>query len=260
MKRQLTTLTLCIGLGGFLASAPVLADNDTTAASLQTLDTIDLLFDRAAMSYHMLQLDNGNPAYKNDINNSLEQLNSLQEDYTATNGNNTKLAKNIASFATEVHSATAGQLLQSKIQAQRLIATLQKNLTNNTNANPDKLVSNSMALAAMLQTITLNYINQVAGTASADDDSNQLIEQFSDKLAQFDPKSEKILAIVPKVKEVKNKWGFIENSVKDASNNPVPFLVYRYSLDTVETLLDIVNLYNMEDETPIAAPTFGAPS
>ncbi|MCG8394133.1 MAG: hypothetical protein MI745_13730 [Pseudomonadales bacterium] len=117
-------------------------------------------------------------------------------------------------------------------------------------------------LAAFLQRMTSEYLNiaaDPAGGMSVGTDEGRL--EFKDAVPQF----EKMLEAARKkhagddamsraLDQVSVKWKFIRESMVKFYENAVPFLIYRYTRQMVDTIDQAINLASSDVEKPTFGP------
>lgn len=280
MKSRILTLSLLLGLGTLGFSTQATAD-DTTA--LRSLKTLSILLDKSSMAYQMFKLDTGNPMYSETIDKSVQRMRAIHDDYQQAaikakqQEDLAKINKNVDTYikglTSNEHKISAGgyeeyavvaEMYANKVTAQDSIADLYTAIKSNNKVTVEPVVQETRDLATQLQTISSLYIEQSASVsgialrAGGNKPLDQMAHEFSTKLAKFDISSDKVIGLNAKVREVKNKWAFIENSLINYKQNTVPFLVYRYADTMVDDLLDIGEMYENRNESQVKAPSIGA--
>jgi hypothetical protein len=289
MKSRIVALVLLLGLGSLSFSSQVLAADTASSANataLRSLNKLSILLDKAAMSYQMFKLDLGNPIYSQAVDKTIDRIRRLHDDYqepvikAKQNKALGALNKDVDTFLRELteneHAIAKGgyeeyavvsDMYTNKVNAQKIISNLYDDLKKKDNVKVEAAVQESRELASLLQTMASNYIEQtasVSGSAlrggSGNKPVDQLAGEFSARLAKFDIHSDTVIGLNTKVREVKNKWTFIKNSMVNFKKNTVPYLVYRYADTMVDDLLDIAELWETRNEAGIQAPAIGGPA
>lgn len=279
MKSRILALTLLLGLGSLGVTTQASADD---ATALRSLNTLSILLDKSSMAYQMFKLDTGNPLYSQTIDKTVQRIRTLHDDYQDAAAK-AKQQKELAAINKDVNDylkglisnehkiaeggyeeyAVVGDMYSNKADAQAAIKKLYAAIKANNGVEVEAAVQETRDLASELQTLSSAYIEQsasVAGNAfraGGNKPLDQLAHEFSSKLAKFDLSSDKVIGLNAKVREVKNKWAFIENSLINFKQNTVPFLIYRYADTMVDDLLDIGQMYESRNETQVKAPAIG---
>lgn len=282
MKSRILTLLLCFGLGSLTVSTTALAADDADA--LRSLNKLSILLDKSIMAYQMSKLDSGNPIYGaavdqttsriRNLRNSYQQpaIQAKQQDELAT------LNKRVGNFLDELaqgekkiasggyeDDAVISDMYADKNAVQDSAQKLSKAIQQTGKVKVDPAVQEVRELAAMLQTMASNYIEQassVSGSAlrgGANRPLDQMSHEFASRLAKLNIKSDKVVGLNDKVRLVKGKWIFIENSMINFKQNTVPYLVYRYADSMVDDLLSIGDMYESRDSVQVQAPDIAPP-
>ncbi|MQX53043.1 hypothetical protein [Alcanivorax sediminis] len=117
-------------------------------------------------------------------------------------------------------------------------------------------------LAAFLQRLSSEYLNLAAdptggaaiGTDEGRLDFKEAVPQFESMLAAAKERHAGDEAMVRALESVSLKWGFVRQSMINFSENAVPYLVYRYTSQMVDTLDQATKLASTEVEKPTLGP------
>jgi len=283
MRSTFRTFMFVLGLSTVLPLTPALADD--TQEAIRGLTELSILMDKSTMAYDMFRLDEGNPIYSSALNRIVERIRTNTQTYQGQFGNDADISNNIQqlnrsldTFLKELKTnqdeiaqggyeefALVDDMYDQKASAKNRAAELIDAIKSTTGTTADPVVVESRELAALLQTITANYIEQASSITGralrGGEDQNLAIDKlsdlFSERLAAFNPASDKVIGLNAKVRDVKNKWAFLKNSMANFKTDTVPYLVFHYADKMVDDLLDIADMYENKDRQAIQAPSFG---
>lgn len=285
MKSRIVALVLLFGLGGMLLSGTAMAEtNSATATALRSLNKLSTLMDKATMAYQMFKLDFGNPLYSKSLDKTIDRIENIRTDYHQA-ANEAEMADTLSTLTQEVDTflkkltfnekkiaqggyesyAVSSQMYDSKAAAHKAIDSLYSGIKKQLDVEVETEVQECRDLATLLQSIASDYIVQsVSMTGNAlisggNKPLDELAKEFSQRLADLNIQSDKVIGLNAKVRQVKAKWAFIKNSLVNFKQNTVPYLVYRYTDRMVDDLLQIAELYETRNAPKIKAPTFGVP-
>lgn len=254
------------------------ADATVGPKALQALNAARVTMDRANLDYQMFKTENQNPAYAENMQEHLDDL-GRQMDRVADAlagsehldalepiadhmGNYVRLLQEnyqaILDGGYEV-LAISDQMMSEKKEAQRLMSELFDTLAENVDVEPR--VREYLDLSFEMQRMAARYVeyaSSISGVAFRDQSDEKtvdvLAQDFSARLSRL---SDKDLPAGPAtlIKDVRRKWTFIEGSMMNYMQNQVAFLVYRYSNNIVDGLLNAAReLMGGDEETIDAGP------
>lgn len=283
MKSASKIFMFIIGLGFAIQSSVLYAASEQQEA-IRHLTELPILLDKSTMTYDMFKLDGGNPVYNSALNRIVERIKNNTNNYkTSFNDNDEiknnlmQLNKSVSVFLQELRSnqseisqggyeeyAVVDDMYEQKANAKELASVVATQIAETINVKADPLVTEGRELAALLQTITANYVEQSSSLTGralrGGEDQNlpidKLADTFSERLAKFNPESDKVIGLNAKIRDVKNKWAFLKGSMTNFKSDTVPYLTFHYADKMVDDLLDIVDMYENRNQEHIQAPSF----
>lgn len=282
MKSLLLTFMLALSL----ASSPLttaLANDTDLKKVIRGLTETHILMVKSTMVYEMLKLDGGNPTYSTTLSQIVERIEDLGGSYRnlSLDADITdklrQLNRSVDTFLEELHVnqqeiaqggyeqyALVDDMYEQRDKAKELATSIIDMIKATNSVTIDPLVQEGRDLANTLQTLSANYIEQassISGSALRGGENNnipidQLANDITKRLAQYNPQSEKVIGLNAKVRDVKNKWAFLKNSMINFKTDTVPYLTYHYSDKMVDDLLSIADMYENKDQQAIEAPSF----
>lgn len=259
------------------------ASQEDIKEAVRGLTEIQVLMLKSTMSYEMLKLDQGNPVYSASINQVLERIKELSNTYRSLSispdleSKINSLTQSVTIFLDELRTnqkeiaqggyeqyALVNDMYEQRDKSRDLAVSIINQIKAQNNLSIDPLVQEGRDLANVLQTLSASYIEQsasVSGTAlRGGDDSNisvdNLADDFTNRLNNYNPQSEKVIGLNAKVRDVKNKWAFLRSSMINFKTDTVPYLAFHYTDKMVDDLLSIADMYEHKDRQEIEAPSF----
>ena len=240
------------------------------AISNADLEEFELGLWRVRADFHMLTIMTGGKKYASDLESSIDQarrvLKRIEAD--AEGNEERKLAvelNNEWDFFEKAASANTmaeqGYTDTYTIQDVNQIPAVMLEKMDAYEGAVEGNYDDVREMAAYLQRMTSEYLNLAAdpsGGMAAGTDEGRL--EFKDAVPRF----ESMLAATRKnhsgdeamsraLAQVSLKWQFIRESMVKFYENAVPFLVYRYTKQMVDTMDQAINLAS----TDVEKPTFG---
>lgn len=257
-------------LGGLVALA-ILPLNGMAAITNADLEEFEMGLWRVRADFHMLTIMTGGETYAADLDSSIDRarraLKNIEAD--AEGGEERKLAvelgkewKNFEKAASSNTMAEQGYTDTYTIQDVNELPAVMLEKMDAFEGGLTGKYDDVRELAAYLQRMSSEYLNLSAdpsGGMAAGTDEGRL--EFKDAVPRF----ESMLAAARKnhasddamsraLGQVALKWTFIRESMVKFYENAVPFLVYRYTRQMVETLDQAINLASTEVEKPTFGP------
>lgn len=134
--------------------------------------------------------------------------------------------------------------MKSNAGCDKILATMQTRVIDSTHYKVDPTVQILRDEALLLQEMTSAYVersnSQFGATYRAGQEEEETIDA---KAVRFSHALEKLLAAIPptsphrpKIELVRTNWGFMEKSFMNYSEKTVPFLISKFSHETIATL------------------------
>ncbi|MGB2247911.1 MAG: hypothetical protein ACPH3N_09580 [Alcanivorax sediminis] len=262
---------MAMRLLGCLVSLAILPLNGMAAITNADLEEFELGLWRVRSDFHMLTIMTGGQTYAADLESSIDKarrtLKRIESD--AEGSEERKLAvelnsewKNFEKAASSNTMAEQGYTDTYTIQDVNEIPALMLEKMDGFKSGIPGNYDDVHELAAFLQRMTSEYLNLAAdpsGGMAAGTDEGRLefkdaVPRFESMLASAKKKHSGDEAMSRALAQVGLKWTFIRESMVKFYENAVPFLVYRYTKQMVDTLDQAVNLASTEVEKPTFGP------
>lgn len=256
-------------LGSLLAIA-LLPAQGMAAITSSDLEEFEQSLWKIRTDFHMLTIMAGSDIYASNLNRSISRasqaLSKLNSDvegseerqFVADLEKDWKLYMDAAKGNTVVEQGyTNAYTIQDVNELPALMTERMDAFKNATSGKYDKI----RELAAYLQRITSEYLNVASnpaggmamGSGEGRLDFQKAVPEFERMLKAAQGQYENDQAMIRALDQVAVKWNFIRESMVKFYENSVPFLIYRYTKQMVDTLEQAISLAS----TDIARPTFG---
>lgn len=263
--------TIIFIIAALLPIQAISAEKSAASEEVQltrSITTSRILLEKLMMNYHLSTAQQANPKYQSKARLAAEQIaTELQKlSHSLKNADLDTESKKIVESWKEFQSVLKTnldqleksgyaelQVVDNMVARARLFDnTLQfaynrakGNTTINTNAEAAR------SLSRLLQHIANKYAERAAsvtGTAaraqSGEAAIDELAVQFIQQLNTLKRSEKNSAEVNEKLREVELKWKYIEKSLQNYTENSISFLVTRYSLDMVDTLLNVASIYD----------------
>lgn len=255
--------------------------------ALHDANDVRVLLDRVNVDYQMFKGENANPKYGEALEDDLEALEDARAEFLES-----AAADGLSAEANEIDATidhcldilkesyetisnggfeaavSAGDMIESKIAAQKALSAMHANMADASEMDPRVLKYQEMSYE--MQQIAAKYLENAAATygvayrdQSDEKTIDQLAQEFAAHLASIDSKAADLPAGVQvQLADVTRKWGFIEQSLLNYMENQVSFLVYLYSRKIVDGLLNASEQLAMaqrDGDTAQSAPRIAPP-
>ena len=254
-----------------LAALAILPLNGMAAITNADLEEFELGLWQVRSDFHMLTIMTGGDSYAADLDASIDRarraMKRLESD--AEGGEERKLVVELASQWKSFEAAASANTMAE--QGYTDTYTIQ-----DVNAMPAMMhermaafeggvagnYDDVRALSAFLQRMSSEYLNLAAdpmGGMAAGTDTGRLefkdaVPQFESMLAETRKNHSGDEAMSRALNQVALKWQFIRESMVKFYENAVPFLVYRYTKQMVDTMDQAISLASTEVEKPTFGP------
>lgn len=256
-------------LAGLLAIA-LLPGQGMAAITNADLEELELSLWKVRANFHMLTVMTGSDTYSSELNRTISRADqALSElEANAEGSEERQLVADLEKDWQVYMDAAKGNTMAEQgytnaytiKDVNELPAIMAEKMDAFENAASGKY-DEIRELSAYLQRMTSEYLNVAAdpaGGMAAGSDEGRL--DFKNAVPQF----EKMLKAAQKqysgdeamnraLDQVAVKWKFIRESMVKFYENAVPFLIYRYTKQMVDTLEQAISLAS----TDMAKPTFG---
>ncbi|RJG20063.1 hypothetical protein D4A39_04330 [Alcanivorax profundi] len=257
-------------LGSLLAVA-LLPIQGMAAITNTDLEEFELSLWQVRTDFHMLTVMTGSDSYASDLDRSISRaqaalasLNgdaegSEERDLVAALEKDWKIYEDAASGNTMAEQGfTNAYTIQDVNELPAIMVERMDAFGDAKSGQYDDV----LALAAYLQRMTSEYLNLAAdpsGGMAAGSDEGRLefkdaVPQFEKMLAAAQRKHSGDEAMARALNQVGLKWQFIRESMVKFYENAVPFLIYRYTRQMVETMDQAISLASTEVEKPTFGP------
>lgn len=262
---------MAMRLLGCLVSLAILPLNGMAAITNADLEEFELGLWRVRSDFHMLTIMTGGDSYAADLDGSIDKarraLKRIEAD--AEGSEERKLATELSNEWKTFEQAASGNTMAEQgytdtytIQDVNELPAFMLEKMEAFEGGAAGNYDDVRELAAFLQRMTSEYLNVAAdpsGGMAAGTDEGRL--EFKDAVPRF----EAMLASTKKnhsgdeamsraLNQVGLKWTFIRESMVKFYENAVPFLVYRYTKQMVDTLDQAISLASSEVEKPTFGP------
>lgn len=240
------------------------------AISTADLEDFQLSLWKIRADFHMLTVMVGNTEYSSDLNASIRQAQSelSRLDQSAETDAERQLIAELQKNWRPYQQAAKGNTMAEQgftnayttRDVNELPALMSEQIQAFDGASSGDY-DDIRELSAFLQRMTSEYLNLAAdpagGMASGTDEGRlefkDAVPKFEEMLKQAKQAHGKDEAMVRALAQVNVKWKFIRESMVKFYENAVPFLIYRYTNQMVDTLEQAISLAS----TDVDKPTFG---
>ncbi|WP_303759873.1 hypothetical protein [Alcanivorax jadensis] len=256
-------------LGSLLAIA-LLPAQGMAAISNADLEEFELSLWKVRANFHMLSVMTGSDTYASDLERTIARASqALSELKSSAEGSEERqfvadlekdwlLYKDAAKGNTMAEQGYTNAYVIKDVN--ELPAIMSEKMDAFENASSGKY-DEIRELSAYLQRMTSEYLNVAAdpagGMAAGSDegrlDFKNAVPQFEKMLKAAQKQYAGDEAMTRALDQVAVKWKFIRQSMVKFYENAVPFLIYRYTRQMVDTLEQAISLAS----TDMAKPTFG---
>ncbi|MEQ3777497.1 MAG: hypothetical protein ABNH27_10335 [Alcanivorax sp.] len=256
-------------LGSLLAIA-LLPAQGMAAITNADLEEFELSLWKVRTNFHMLTVMAGSEIYASDLKRTISQSRqALSELRANAEGSEERqfvadLEKELTLYVDAARGNTMAEqgytnayIIKDVNELPAMMADKMDAFENATGGKYDEI----RELSAYLQRMTSEYLNVAAdpagGMASGSDegrlDFKNAVPEFEKMLEAAQKQYAGDEAMTRALNQVAVKWKFIRQSMVKFYENAVPFLIYRYTRQMVETMEQAISLAS----TDIAKPTFG---
>lgn len=256
---------------GSLVALAIFPVSGMAAISDADLEEFELGLWQVRSDFHMLTIMTGGDSYAADLDDSIDRarrtLKRLESD--AEGGEERKLVGELANEWKIFEAAASANTMAEQgytnaytIQDVNEVPALMLEKIEAYEGGTEGQYDDVRAMAAYLQRMTSEYLNLSAdpsGGMAAGTDEGRLefkdaVPQFESMLANAKTKHAGDEAMSRALTQVGLKWQFIRESMVKFYENAVPFLVYRYTKQMVETMDQAISLASTEVEKPTFGP------
>ena len=256
-------------LGSLLAIA-LLPAQGMAAITNADLEEFELSLWKVRTNFHMLTVMAGSDIYASDLKRTISQAGqALSELRANAEGSEERqfvadLEKELTLYVDAARGNTMAEqgytnayIIKDVNELPAIMADKMDAFENATGGKYDEI----RELSAYLQRMTSEYLNVAAdpagGMASGSDegrlDFKNAVPEFEKMLKAAQQQYAGDEAMTRALDQVAVKWKFIRQSMVKFYENAVPFLIYRYTRQMVDTLEQAISLAS----TDMAKPTFG---
>ncbi|MZR61823.1 hypothetical protein [Alcanivorax sp. DP30] len=262
---------MAMRLLGSLMALAILPLNGMAAISNADLEEFELGLWQVRADFHMLTIMTGGEKYASDLDGSIDKARRALKriDADAEGSEERTLAVELSNEWNKFEKAASANTMAEQgytdtytIQDVNVIPSLMLEKMEAFEGGTAGKYDDVRELAAYLQRMTSEYLNVAAdpsGGMAAGTDEGRI--EFKDAVPQF----ESMLAAARKnhsgddamsraLGQVSLKWRFIRESMVKFYENAVPFLVYRYTKQMVDTIDQAISLASTEVEKPTFGP------
>ncbi|MDX1803563.1 MAG: hypothetical protein R3292_05740 [Alcanivorax sp.] len=256
-------------LGGLVALV-LLPLQGQAAISNAQIEDLELHLWQIRSDFHMYTIMTGNKNYQGDLSKSISGAKQALDDMadSAASDKEKKLISTIKpKWATLRKAAEANTVVSKGYTDAYIIQDVNEMPAEVSDAIKDAGIGEAgkyddiRQLATYLQHMTSEYLNvaadpaggMAAGTNEGRMAFKDAVPEFEKRLAAAQKAYAKDDAMVRSLNQVAVKWRFIRQSMVKFYENAVPFLIYRYTNQMVDTMEQAIQL----TATDVQKPNFG---
>ncbi len=256
---------------GSLVALAIFPLSGMAAITNADLEEFELGLWQVRSDFHMLTIMTGGDKYASDLDKSIDRarraMKRLESDAEGSEERAlvTELSRDWKVFAEAASGNTMaeqGYTDTYTIQDVNVMPAMMLERMEAFEGGVEGQYDDVRELSAYLQRMSSEYLNLAAdpmGGMAAGTDEGRL--EFKDAVPKFESMLEKARknhgddeAMSRALGQVSLKWTFIRESMVKFYENAVPFLVYRYTKQMVDTMDQAINLASTEVEMPTFGP------